>query len=79
MDLYSYKEMQEIIRQHSKDELVEMANQYVHHERNRQIFLTRMLEHIPIERLSERFDITPRRCSDIIKETSTTVFSHMIP
>ena len=77
MELYSYKEIQAIIKRHSADELVELANQYVHHDRNRKIFLTRMLDHIPIEELSVQFDITARRCSDIIKESSTIVFSHM--
>lgn len=76
---YSYKTIQQIIRDHSKDELLELSEQYIHHDRNRLIFLTRMLEHPTIESLSEQFNITPRRCSDIVKECSEVVFKHMLP
>lgn len=76
---YSYRTIQQIIKAHSKDELVELAEQYIHHDRNRKMFLKRMLDHPTIEDLSEEFDITPRRCSDILKECSEIVFSHMIP
>lgn len=76
---YSYKAIQKTIQAHSKDELVELAEQYIHHERNRKLFLTRMLEHPTIEDLAYDFDLTPRRCSDILKECSEVVFIHMIP
>ena len=76
---YSYKTIQQIIVAHSKDELIELSEQYIHHDRNRKIFLARMLEHPTIESLAESFDITPRRCSDIIKECSEVVFKRMIP
>ena len=76
---YSYKAIQKIIKAHSKNELIEVAEQYIHHERNRKMFLARMLEHPTIEELAEEYDITPRRCSDILKECSEVVFRHIIP
>jgi len=79
MEIFSYKEMQSLIKSHSKDELVMLSEQYIHHDRNRQIFLERMLEHTRIEPLSVKYDITARRCSDIIKECSSIIFPHIIP
>lgn len=76
---YSYKTIQQMIQAHSKNELIELAEQYIHHDRNRKIFLERMLEHPTVEELSEQYDITPRRCFDILKECSEIVFRRMIP
>ena len=76
---YSYKTMQKIIRAHSKNELIELSEQYIHHDRNREIFLARMLKHPTIAQLSEEYDISDKRCFDIIKECSEIVFPHIIP
>ena len=76
---YSYKAIQQTITDHSKNELIELAEQYIHHDRNRKIFLDRMLEHPTVEELSEKYDITTRRCFDILRECSRIVFRHMIP
>ena len=76
---YSYKAIQQIIKAHSKNELIELADQYIHHDRNREMFLERMLKHPTVEELSEAYDISTRRCFDILKECSEIVFRHMLP
>ena len=77
METYSYKEMQQIIQRHSKDELYELIDQYIHDERNRKLLRRRLHDGIPFEPLSEEFGLTPRRCKDIVKECQSIVFSHL--
>ena len=77
MEQYSYKEMQQIIKRHSKDELFELIEQYIHDERDRKLLWRRLHDGISFEPLSVEFGLTARRCNDIVKECQTIIFEHL--
>ena len=76
---YSMKEMRELIQTHSKDELLEIIDQYIHHERNRKILKRKLLDGISYEDLAEEFNLTPRHCKTIVKECQSIVFERFLP
>lgn len=79
MESYSMKEIRELIQNHSKDELLQTIDQYIHHQRNRDILKRRLLDGICFEPLAEEFDLTPRQCKNIVKECQEIVFKHLLP
>ena len=79
MEAYSMKEMRVLIQTHSKDELIDIIDQYIHHERNREILKRKLLDGICYEPLAEEFGLTPRRCKDIVRECQSIVFKQLLP
>jgi hypothetical protein len=79
MEVYSMKETRELIREHPKDELLEIIDQYIHHQRNREILKRKLLDGICYEELAEEFDLTPRQCKNIVKECQSIVFRKLLP
>lgn len=77
MENLSYKEMQELLRRRSRDELYELIDQFIHDERDRQLLRRRLHDGIPFEPLSEEFGLTPRRCKTIVKDCQTVIYEHL--
>ena len=73
----SYKELQRAIKQHPKDEIDKLIEQYIYHKRNRLLLRRRLFDGIAFEPLSEEFGLTPMRCKDIVKECQSIVFEHL--
>ena len=79
MEMYSTKEIKAIINDHPKDELLELIEQYIHHERNRNLLKRRLIDGVGFEPLSEEFDLTPRHCKNIVSACQKIIFEKMIP
>lgn len=75
----SMKEMRELIQSHSRDELLRTIDQYIHHERNREIVKRKLLDGVSFEDLAEEFDLSVRHCKTIVKDCQRIVFEHFLP
>lgn len=60
------KELQNACKGHSKDEIFDIIDQYIHNERDRALLKRRLHDRISIEALSEEFSMSPRRCFDVL-------------
>ena len=61
----------------SKDELVYLIDQYIHHERNRKIAYRRFIDGILFENLSEEFDLSPNQVKSICYKAEQTLIKHI--
>lgn len=62
--------------EYSNSRLREIVGEYVHSERDRQLFLRRYQDDITLERLAEEFDLSVTQVKRIIKKHYYTVFRH---
>ena len=56
--------------------LREIVGEYVHSQRDRQLFLRRYQDDITLEQLAEEFDLSVTQVKRIIKKHYYTVFRH---
>lgn len=61
----------------SRSEIEEIALQYIHHERNRKIFIRRYCDGILFEPLAEEFDLSVRQVQNIIYDAEKKFFPHV--
>ena len=61
----------------SNSRLREIVNDYVHHERDREILIRKHCDHRTIEQLAEEFQLSDSQIKRIILKHSSTVFGIM--
>ena len=62
--------------EYSNSRLREIVGEYVHSERDRQLFVRRYQDDITLEQLAEEFDLSVTQVKRIIKKHYYTVFRH---
>ena len=62
--------------EYSNSRLREIVGEYVHSQRDRQLFLRRYQDDITLEQLAEEFDLSVTQVKRIIKKHYYTVFRH---
>ena len=62
--------------EYSNSRLREIVCEFIHSERDRQLFLRRFQDDITLERLAEEFDLSVTQVKRIIKKHYYTVFRH---
>lgn len=54
----------------------EIIDEYLHDARDRMIMTDRLVNHVTIERLSEKYDLSVSQIKRIIQRDSRTIFKH---
>ena len=62
--------------EYSNSRLREIVGEFIHSERDRQLFLRRFQDDITLEHLAEEFDLSVTQVKRIIKKHYYTVFRH---
>ena len=62
--------------EYSNSRLREIVGEYVHSQRDRQLFVRRYQDDITLEQLAEEFDLSVTQVKRIIKKHYYTVFRH---
>lgn len=74
----SAKDIQAAMVGVSKDELFYIIDQYVHSERDRALMKRRLHDRVSIETLSEEFEMSPRRCFEVVKHNRGLIIVHLL-
>lgn len=61
----------------SRDSLEELALQWIHNKRNREIVLERLLESTRYEVLAEEFELSTTRTKEIVRECVRKLSAHL--
>ena len=64
---------------YSNRHLREIAEDYIHSERDRQIFCRKYCDKITLERLAEEFELSVSQVKRILKRHYFAVFRHLEP
>lgn len=71
------KDIQAAMQGHSRDELFNIIDQYIHSERDRALMKRRLHDRVSIETLSEEFEMSPRRCFEVVKHNRSLIIVHL--
>lgn len=63
--------------EYSNSEITRVINEYIHHERNRNILLRRYVDGITLEALAEEFDLSVKQIKNIIYKNEGVIFKHL--
>ena len=64
---------------YGNSKVLEIIMEYIHRDRDREIMVRRLIDHVTIEKLSEDFDLSVSQMKRIIKENKTLIFQHLNP
>lgn len=65
------------MRDYSRTEITEVVNEWILHQRDREVILRRLLDGITYERLAEEFDMSVAQVKRIVYKTQEKVFRHL--
>ena len=63
------------MRDYSRTEITEVVNEWILHERDREVILRRLLDGITYEKLAEEFDMSVSQIKRIIYKGEQIIFS----
>lgn len=61
----------------SRTEVEFVIDEWIFHERNRNILKRRLLDGLTYEKLAEEFDMSPQQIKTIVKKCQDTLFCHL--
>lgn len=61
----------------SRNEIEQLIDSWIMHERNRAILKRRLLDGITYERLAEEFDMSVRQVKRIVYQGESVIFRHL--
>lgn len=65
------------MRDYSRTEITDVVNEWILHERDRQVILRRLLDGITYEKLAEEFDMSVAQIKRIVYKAQEKVFRHL--
>lgn len=63
--------------EYTNSSVARVIDEYIHSERDRAIIKRRLIDGIPIEKLAEEFDRSPRAMQRKVAKLQSAVFLHM--
>ena len=65
------------MKDYSNSEISHVIDEYIHHERNRNIAKRRLIDGICFEPLAEEFDLSVRQVKKIVQKSEEIIFTHL--
>lgn len=67
----------DFVKEYSYDDIERCINQWVKHERNRQIMKSKLLDGLTFEKIAEKYDLSDRYVKTLIYRLEMQVFEHL--
>ena len=63
--------------EYTNSKMLELIDEYIHSERNREILKRRLIDGVCFEPLAVEFDISVRQCKNIVYKEQEKLFKHI--
>ena len=63
--------------EYTNSQIRELIMEYIHNERDRRLLFDRLINGVIIEKLAEKYKLSPRQTWTIIKKNEAILFKHM--
>lgn len=75
--MYTTAQINAIISRCPVEQIDKLIDSYVHSARNREIAKRKILDNIPYEPLSEKHNLSPRQCFNIVRDVKRIIVQHI--